>query len=76
VHAQHERTLKRRLTNERTSFRTLSNLACLDRAKALILEGRMSLAQIAADLGFSEPTTFSQAYRKWTGVAPSKARPA
>jgi AraC-like DNA-binding protein len=69
-----ERTLKRRLKHEGTSFRMLSNSARLDRANALIREGRLSLAQIAVDLGFSEAATFSQAYKKWTGVAPSAAR--
>lgn len=71
-----ERTLKRRLRDEGTTFRAISNTARLDRANALIGEGRLSLAQIAADLGFSEPTTFTQAYKKWTGVTPSQARSA
>jgi len=71
-----ERTLKRRLQEEGTTFREISNQARLDRANALIREGRLSLAQIAADLGFSEPTTFTQAYKKWTGVAPSRVRAA
>lgn len=71
-----ERTLKRRLQEEGTTFRAISNTARLDRANALIREGRLSLAQIAADLGFSEPTTFTQAYKKWTGVTPSRARSA
>ncbi|MEZ0472728.1 helix-turn-helix domain-containing protein [Luteimonas salinilitoris] len=45
-----------------------------DQANALIREGHMSLAPIAANLGFSESTTFSQAYKKRAGVAPSEAR--
>lgn len=69
-----ERTLKRRLREEGTTFRALSMLARLDRANALIREGRLSIAQIAADLGFSEPATFAQAYRKWSGITPSEAR--
>lgn len=69
-----ERTLKRRLNDEGTTFRAISNRARLDRANALMREGRLSLAEIAADLGFSEPSTFSQAYKKWTGVAPSQAK--
>lgn len=69
-----ERTVKRRLQEEGTTFRTISNMARLDRANTLIREGRMSLAQIAAELGFSEPATFTQAYKKWTGVTPSRAR--
>lgn len=69
-----ERTLKRRLQSEGTTFREISNGARLARADILMQDGRLSLAQIAAELGFSEPTTFSQAYKKWTGVPPGKAR--
>lgn len=69
-----ERTLKRRLREEGTTFRALSAKARLDRANALILEGRLPVARIAADLGFSEPATFTQAYRKWAGMTPSQAR--
>jgi len=69
-----ERTLKRRLQEEGTTFRAISNMARLGRANALLREGRLSMAQIAADLGFSEPSTFTQAYRKWTGAAPSQTR--
>lgn len=68
-----ERTLKRRLQSEGTTFREISNVARLARADILMQDGRLSFAQIAAELGFSEPTTFSQAYKKWTGVPPGKA---
>lgn len=69
-----ERTLKRRLKEEGATFRQLSALARRDRANALIAEGRLSLAQIADDLGFSEPSAFSQAYKSWTGMRPTEAR--
>ena len=69
-----ERTLKRRLKGEGTSFRALSSIARLDRANALIREGRLSIAQIADDLGFGDPGSFSQAYKRWTGMRPSEAR--
>lgn len=69
-----ERTVKRRLRDEGTTFRSLSGLARLDRANALIAEGHLSLAQIADDLGFSEPSAFSQAYKGWTGMRPTDAK--
>lgn len=68
-------TLKRRLMDEGMCFRTLPNMARLSRANALIRESRMLLTQIAADLRISEPTSVSRAYKKSTGVAPSKAKP-
>ncbi|MCA3841113.1 helix-turn-helix domain-containing protein, partial [Burkholderia sp.] len=41
---------------------------------ALIAEGRLSIKEIAEELGFSDMSSFSQAYKRWTGVAPSVSR--
>ncbi|MFP3891083.1 MAG: AraC family transcriptional regulator [Ralstonia sp.] len=70
-----ERTLKRRLQAEGACFRDLSNAVRKARAQALIAEGRLSMKEIAQDLGFSDLSSFSQAYKRWTGTAPSLARP-
>lgn len=69
-----ERTLKRRLQAEGASFREMSNTARKTRAQALVSEGRLSMKEIAEELGFSDLSSFSQAYKRWTGVAPSFAR--
>ncbi|MGS0893341.1 AraC family transcriptional regulator [Burkholderia stagnalis] len=69
-----ERTLKRRLQEAGANFRDLSNAARQARAQALIADGRLSIQQIAQELGFSDLSSFSQAYKRWTGVAPSAAR--
>lgn len=69
-----ERTLKRRLQDEGASFRTLTNAARQARAEALVTEGKLSLTEIAETLGFSDLSTFSQAYKRWTGESPSAAR--
>jgi AraC-like DNA-binding protein len=69
-----ERTLKRRLQEEGTCFRDISNAARKARARKLIDEGRLSLTEIAQELGFSDLSSFSQAYKRWTGVAPSRVR--
>ncbi|WP_260438540.1 AraC family transcriptional regulator [Burkholderia contaminans] len=44
------------------------------RAQALIAQGRLSIEEIAQNPGFSGRSSFSQAYRRWTGVAPSVSR--
>ncbi|VWC76176.1 helix-turn-helix domain-containing protein [Burkholderia contaminans] len=44
------------------------------RAQALIAQGRLSIEEIAQNRGFSGTSSFSQAYRRWTGVAPSVPR--
>ncbi|MBY8606703.1 AraC family transcriptional regulator [Burkholderia arboris] len=69
-----ERTLKRRLQEEGACFRDISSAVRKARAQALIAEGRLSIKEIAEELGFSDMSSFSQAYKRWTGVAPSVSR--
>lgn len=69
-----ERTLKRRLQMEGASFRDMSNAARKTKAQALVADGRLSMKEIAEELGFSDLSSFSQAYKRWTGMAPSLAR--
>ncbi|KVV28053.1 AraC family transcriptional regulator [Burkholderia cepacia] len=69
-----ERTLKRRLQEEGVCFRDISSAVRKTRAQALIAEGRLSIKEIAQELGFSDMSSFSQAYKRWTGVAPSVSR--
>ncbi|WP_231132705.1 AraC family transcriptional regulator [Burkholderia multivorans] len=69
-----ERTLKRRLQEEGACFRDISNAVRKARAQALVAEGRLSIKEIAQELGFSDMSSFSQAYKRWTGVAPSMSR--
>lgn len=70
-----ERTLKRRLQQEGTSFRELAMAVRRAKAETLIAAGRLTMTEIAAELGFSDLSTFSQAFKRWTGTAPSLARP-
>ncbi|WP_261803233.1 AraC family transcriptional regulator [Serratia nematodiphila] len=69
-----ERTLKRRLKDEGASFRDISNGVRKSRAQALVAEGRLSMTEIAYVLGFSDLSSFSQSYKRWTGTAPSSMR--
>lgn len=69
-----ERTLKRRLQDEGASFRDISNAVRKARAQALVAERRLPMKEIAQVLGFSDLSSFSQAYKRWTGSAPSIAR--
>jgi AraC-like DNA-binding protein len=69
-----ERTLKRRLHEEGVCFRDISATVRKAKAQALIDEGHLSMKEIAEELGFSDLSSFSQAYRRWAGVAPSFVR--
>jgi len=69
-----ERSLKRHLAQEGTSFGEI-----LDRLRNRIalryLEDRhMTLQQIAWLLGYSEIGAFNHAFKRWTGTSPGRAR--
>lgn len=68
------RTLKRRLHAEGSSYRQLLAERQRARAAELLRDPRLSLTQIAALLDFADVSSFSQAYKRWHGVAPSVAR--
>lgn len=65
------RTLRRHLEQEGLSLRTTLDDVRRERAAALLAAGT-SVKEIAFALGFSEPSAFSRAYKRWTGVAPSR----
>ena len=65
------RTLHRRLRAEGTSFREVKDKLRRELAMAWLAQGDRSVAQVAADLGYSEPSAFFRAFHSWTGQAPS-----
>jgi AraC-like DNA-binding protein len=69
-----ERSLQRRLTDEGTTFDGL--LEELRRGLALryLSDQRVAIAQIAYLLGYSEPSAFHRAFKRWTGKTPTEAR--
>lgn len=70
------RTLSRRLDAEGTSYGELRQEVRFSRAKELLRNPRLQLAEIADRLGFSDPAAFSRAFRKWSGDTPSDWRAA
>ena len=69
-----DRTLKRRLQDEGTSFRLLLAEVRGHQANALLADAGLSLTEIAERMGFSDLSSFSQAYKRWFGFAPSAGR--
>jgi len=63
------RTLRRQLEAEGRSLRTLLDELRRERADELLAAGTPA-KEIAFVLGFSEPSAFSRAYKRWTGRAP------
>lgn len=65
------RTLRRKLTLEKTSFQALKDKSRRDLAIRLLNRPELNLSQISAQLGFSDPAAFSRAFKQWMGVPPS-----
>ena len=68
------RTLQRALQLRGTSHAKLLDEARRTRAMRLLEEEQLSLTEVAIDLGFSEPSAFFRAFRRWTGTSPTRAR--
>jgi AraC-like DNA-binding protein len=67
------RTLQRRLREEGTSLQ--AELESLRRQEALLLlERGVAIAEVAWMLGYSEPSAFHHAFKKWTGTSPEAWR--
>ena len=71
----HPRTLRRRLTEEGTSFRALLNEARSTVAVDLLRNVGLTVEEVSKRLGYTEVSTFSHAFKRWYGVAPSAYSP-
>ncbi len=69
-----ERTLRRRLSEEETSFRRLLDETRADLARSYVRDRRIPLTEVAFLLGFSDPSAFHRAFRRWTGSTPAEHR--
>jgi AraC-like DNA-binding protein len=67
------RTLQRRLKDEGASFQALRDETRRAQAEAYLRQG-MSFAEISFLLGFSEPSVFFRAFKRWTGTTPLEER--
>ncbi|MFD2230890.1 AraC family transcriptional regulator [Alkalimarinus sediminis] len=68
------RTLRRQLQNFGTSFQDLLSDIRKKRAIALLQNTDKPVDEIAYELGYSDPSNFGRAFRKWTGKSPSCIR--
>lgn len=68
----HPRTLRRRLGAEGTSYRALLNEARSTVAVDLLRNVGLTVEQVSKRLGYTEVSTFSHAFKRWYGVAPSE----
>lgn len=67
-------TLRRRLDAEGTSYQDIKDQLRRDEAIDRLCHSTLSVADIAAVLGFQEPSAFHRAFKKWNGVQPGEYR--
>lgn len=70
------RTLHRKLAKTDRNFRLLLVEMRRELAERYIMDNSLTLTEISLLLGFSEQSSFSRAFKNWTGKAPSEARQA
>jgi AraC-like DNA-binding protein len=63
-------TLRRKLAAEQTSFQQVRDQLRRDVAVSALARGDASIEQLSERLGFSEPSAFHRAFRRWTGATP------
>jgi len=68
------RSLRRKLTEENVSFRNVRNELRRNMAIKYMHDGNLTIKEIAHALGFSDPTSFRHAFRRWTKSVPSDFR--
>jgi len=69
-----ERSLRRRLADEATSFRAVLDDVQLQAAIEYLRDTDLTVEMIAESLGFSDAANFRRAFRRWTGKAPLQYR--
>jgi AraC-like DNA-binding protein len=68
------RTLQRRRALAGGSFEALRDRALQQRAAELLRASRLSITEIALELGYAEPAHFSRAAQRWQGRTPRSWR--
>ena len=68
------RTLQRRLSRAGTSFEVLCDDARKEAARAYLTDTTLSIAEVTYLLGYSEPTAFHRAFKRWHGTTPQAFR--
>jgi len=68
------RTLRRRLSDEDTSFQDILDDVRFGLAAEYLAQTRLPLQEISTLLGYSDPGNFTHAFKRWSGKAPSDFR--
>lgn len=69
-----ERTLRRRLAQNEMSYQAILDDLRKQRALSLLGNVRMTLDEVAFEVGFSDAQNFRKAFKRWTGHGPRQTR--
>lgn len=64
------RTLNRKLQQEGVSFRRLYDKYRLEQSLKMLNQQNVSVTHVAHEMGFSDSSAFSRAFKRWTGESP------
>ena len=70
----HPRTLQRRLKDEGQSFGDIQARSRFEMAVTLLRDPANDIEGLSERLGFSDRHSFTRAFRRWTGLAPTEFR--
>jgi len=68
------RSLQRKLATEGTSYQTLIDQVRENKAMEYLSVPNLSLTEVAFLCGFSDPTSFNRAFKRWLGLTPGEYR--
>lgn len=69
-----KRTLQRRLQQQRANFAQLRDSLRFHYAITYLIDQHMSVDEVSRALDFSDRTSFTNAFKRWTGLSPSVFR--
>ena len=68
------RTLRRRLSEQGTSFQKVRDEVCESLARKYLAERSLPIGEIAFLLDFADERAFRRSFQRWTGVSPAQFR--
>jgi AraC-like DNA-binding protein len=69
-----EKTLQRRLKDESSSYQEILEETRSHLAQQFLREKNVSICEVTFRLGFSDQSSFTRAFKRWTGVSPGEFR--